>query len=126
MDNLTRFKKAIQWEPIDRILTYDFLDNRQILIEHGGYDPSRSYSFEELIEVNCRAWKKIGVDVTRSVHDPVNHWMGAKITNWIRFFGVDPDDWEVEQAGETAWISKRPFKTIKELEKHMPQMPRYE
>ena len=99
MDNLTRFKKAIQWEPIDRILTYDFLDNRQILIEHGGYDPSRSYSFEELIEVNCRAWKKIGVDVTRSVHDPVNHWMGAKITNWIRFFGVDPDDWEVEQAG---------------------------
>lgn len=126
MNNLERFKKALDWEPIDQILTYDFLDNRQILVEHGGYDSSRVYSFDELIEVNARAWKKIGVDVTRSVYDPVNHWMGGKISNWIRFFGVDPDDWAVSQAGDTAWISKRPFHTLAELEKHMPQKPRYE
>lgn len=126
MNNLERFKKAINWEPIDRLLTYDFLDNRQILIKHGGYDVSRSYSFEELIEVNAMAWGSIGVDVTRSVYDPVNHWMGDKITNWIRFFGVDPGDWDVSQAGETAWISKRPFQTLTELEKHMPQKPRYD
>ncbi len=126
MNNLERFKKALDWEPIDRLLTYDYLDNRNILLECGGFDPSRSYSFEELIEVNAVAWKKIGVDVTRSVYDPVNHWMGGKVVNWIRFFGVDPSDWAVEQAGDTAWISKRPFKTLSELEKHMPKLPVYE
>lgn len=125
MNNLERFKKAIQWEPTDRVLTYDYLDCRQILIEHGGYDPSRPYGFEELIEVNGTAWKNIGVDVTRSIYDPVNHWMGGKITNWIRFFGVNPDNWGVAQAGDTAWIT-RPFHTLKELEKHMPQLPVYE
>jgi uroporphyrinogen-III decarboxylase len=126
MNNLTRFKKAINWEPTDRVLTYDFLDNRQILIQHGGFDPSQDYTFEELIEINGKAWKSIGVDVTRSVYDPINHWMGAKIKNWIRFFGVDPGEWEVSQAGETAWISQRPFSTLKELEDHMPQKPVYE
>ncbi len=64
MNNPERFKKAINWEPTDRILTYDFLDNKQILVEYGGYDESRLYSFEEFIEVNARAWKNIGVDVT--------------------------------------------------------------
>ena len=52
-------------------------------------------------------------------------WEG-KIKNWIRFFGVDPGEWEVSQAGETAWISKRPFHTLSELEKNMPQKPVYE
>ncbi len=126
MNNLERFKKAINWEPTDRILTYDYLDNRQILLQHGDFDPNRAYSFEELIHVNAVAWNRIGVDVTRSIYDPVNHWMGGKITNWIRFFGVNPDEWGVSQAGETAWISKRPFKTLAELEKHMPQLPVYE
>ena len=125
MSNLERFKKALDWEPIDRILTYDYLDCRQILIDHGGFDPTRSYSFEELIEINGKAWQSIGVDVTRSIYDPVNHWMGGKIVNWIRFFGVNPDNWGVAQAGDTAWIT-RPFHTLKELEKHMPQLPVYE
>ena len=51
MKNLERFKKAIRWEPTDRILTYDYLDNRQILVEYGGFDGSREYSFEELIDL---------------------------------------------------------------------------
>ncbi len=126
MNNLERFKKALNWEPIDRLMTYDYLDNREILVQHGGFDSSKTYSFQELIEVNAKAWKNIGVNITRSVYDPVNHWMGGKVTNWIRFFGVDPSEWGVTQAGDTAWISKRPFKTLAELEKHMPQKPRYE
>jgi uroporphyrinogen-III decarboxylase len=126
MKNLDRFKQAIQWAPIDRILTYDYLDNRQILVQHGGYDERRTYDFAGLIEINGKAWQKIGVDVTRSVYDPVNHWMGGKITNWIRFFGVDPSEWGVTQAGDTAWISKRPFRSLSELEKHMPKLPVYE
>jgi uroporphyrinogen-III decarboxylase len=126
MTNLERFKKALNWEPIDRLMTYDFLDNSHILLEHGGYDPTRPYTYEELIQVNAQAWKNIGVDATRSVYDPVNHWMAGKVANWIRFFGVNPEEWEVRQAGETAWISKRPFHTLAELEKHMPQKPHYE
>jgi hypothetical protein len=126
MNNLERFKKALNWEPIDRLMTYDYLDNREILVQHGGFDSSKTYSFQDLIEVNAKAWKNIGVNITRSVYDPVNHWMGGKVTNWIRFFGVDPSEWGVTQAGDTAWISKRPFKTLAELEKHMPQKPRYE
>ncbi len=55
MDNLERFKRAINWEPTDRILTYDLLDNQNILIEHGGYDSSRTYDFDELVEINAKA-----------------------------------------------------------------------
>lgn len=126
MSNLERFKKALDWEPIDRLLTYDFLDNKQILVTHGGYDETREYNFEELIEINGKAWKSIGVDITRFVYDPSSHWMGTKIDNWIRFFEVNPDDWAIQQSGETAWISKRPFSTLHELEKNMPNKPNYE
>ncbi|MFM8323139.1 MAG: uroporphyrinogen decarboxylase family protein [Chloroflexota bacterium] len=124
--NLERFKQAVNWQPTDRILTYDFLDNVHILETYGGYDPAKRYSYEELIGINGQAWKNIGVDITRFVYDPVNHWMGSKIENWIRFFGVNPGDWRVDQAGGTAWIAKRPFKTLKELEKYMPSLPKYE
>ena len=126
MNNLKRFNQALDWKPIDRLMTYDFLDNKKILETHGGYDDTRDYSFDELIEINGKAWKSIGVDVTRFVYDPASHWMGSKIENWIRFFHVDPGNWKVSQAGETAWISDRPFKTLSELEKHMPEKPVYE
>jgi len=78
MNNLEHFKKAIHWEPIDRILTCDYLDNREILIQYGGFDLSKEYSFEELIEINGKAWQRIGLDVTRSIYDPINHWMGGE------------------------------------------------
>jgi len=123
MTNYERFCYALGHEHADRIMTYDLLDNVEILKHYGGYDPAKTYSFEELVEVNARALKGIGVNITRGIHDPVNHWMGAKIANWIRFFGVDPDRWEVSQAGDTAWISRRPFTNLKELEKNMPSLP---
>lgn len=126
MNNKERFTKAVYKEKTDRILTYDFLDNRHVLIECGGYDESKEYSFEELIHINGKAWNNIGLDVTRFVYDPADHWMGTKIVNWTRFFGVDPEDWEVRQAGGTAWISNRPFKTLSELEENMPELPDYE
>src|SRR4029453_13314649 len=106
MRNLERFKRAVNWEPVDQILTYDFVDSYKLLTQCGGYDPSRTYTWEELIHVNARAYKNMGVDVTRYIYDPVNHWMGGKIQNWIRFFRVDPSAWTVTQTGGTAWISK--------------------
>ena len=44
MNNLERFKKALNWEPIDRLMTYDYLDNREILVQHGGFDSSKTYT----------------------------------------------------------------------------------
>lgn len=125
MTNLERFKRTLNREPVDRILTYDVMDNREVLVRYGGLDPSRACSFEELVEVNAKALHAIGLDVTRNVYDPFRHWMGAKIDNWIRFFGVDPANWEVSEAGETAWISRRPFHDLHGLEKHLPRLPVY-
>ena len=126
MNNLERFKRAINWEPVDRILTYDFADCTPLIEQLGGYQMGRSYSWEEVMEINALTWKNAGLDVTRYIFDPASHWMGGKIENWIRFFRVDPSEWQVSQAGGTAWISKRPFSNLRELEKHMPQKPVYE
>lgn len=126
MNNIERFKKAIHWEPVDRILTYDFVDCGPLIEQLGGYQPQRSYTWEEMMELNALTWKNAGLDVTRFVYDPASHWMGDKIKNWIRFFRVDPEQWQVDQKGGTAWISRRPFTTLQELEKHMPEKPIYE
>ncbi len=126
MTNYERFVKTINWEKPDRILTYDYVDNKELLTLYGGYDESKKYTFEQLVEINAKAFKGMGLDVARAVYDPVNHWMGSKIKNWIRFFGINPDNWEVSQQGGTAWISKRPFSNLRELEKNMPNPPKYE
>jgi len=42
MTNLERFTRALDREPVDRVLTWDFVDNQQVLVRHGGYDPSRN------------------------------------------------------------------------------------
>ncbi|MBT4499357.1 MAG: hypothetical protein HOC74_16635 [Gemmatimonadetes bacterium] len=126
MRKVEMLTKALRRESVDRILTWDYIDNEGILAQFGGYDRSQSYSFDDLIEINARAFKNIGLDMTRGIYDPVNHWMGGKIENWIRFFGVDPGDWAVEQAGGTAWISRRPFHDLKGLEQNMPNPPKFE
>jgi uroporphyrinogen-III decarboxylase len=126
MNNLLRLHKAVNWQPVDRLMTYDCMDNAEVLVKHGGYNFNRHYSFDELLEVNVRAFKDVGLDATRIIYDPAHHWMADKIKNWIRFFGVGEDRWEVSQAGGTAWISKRPFSTLKELERHMPNPPKFE
>jgi uroporphyrinogen-III decarboxylase len=126
MTNLERFTKALDREPVDRILTWDFVDNEQVLVRYGGYDSSMKYSFDQIVEMNAKSFRAIGLDMTRYAYDPVNHWMGSKIVNWIRFFGVDPGNWRVEQKGGTAWIAQRPFATLQELEKHMPKLPKLE
>ena len=116
MTNYDRFVKTINFELPDRILTYDLVDNEKLMSTYGGA--------EDLIERNARMAKNIGLDVTRYIYDPENHFMGSKIKNWIRFFGISENNWEVTQKGGTTWISKRPFDNLKGLEKHMPKMPK--
>ncbi len=126
MTNLERFTRALDRRPVDRLLTWDFMDNEAILARYGGYDRSKSYSFEQIVEINAAAFRAIGLDMSRYAYDPANHWMGSKIVNWIRFFGVNPDNWRVEQKGGTAWIARRPFRTLKELERNLPRPPKLE
>ena len=116
MTNQERFAKTINWQTPDRLMTYDFVDNRQVFEMFGGSG--------DLVERNARMANRIGLDITRFVYDPEHHWMGAKIQNWIRFFGVEPSCWEISETGGTAWISKRPFDDLEGLEKHMPNMPK--
>jgi hypothetical protein len=126
VNNLECLTRTLSHQSVDRLLTWDYLDNEAILARYGGYDRGKQYTFEELAEVNVRAFRGIGLDMTRGLYDPVNHWMGAKIKNWIRFFGVDPVDWGVSQQGGTAWISQRPFHDLAGLERHLPQLPVFE
>ncbi len=125
MTNQERLLNALNWKPFDRILTWDFMDNVGVLEQYGGYERGKEYGWEEILEINVKAFKSIGLDMTRYIYDPANHWMGSKIVNWIRFFGVNPDNWRVEQAGDTAWIAQRPFKDLKGLEKNMPNPPKF-
>ena len=123
MNNLERMTKALQGREVDRIMTYDLIDNTEVLRVYGGYRDDRKYSSDELLDINARALKGIGLDITRFTHDPVDHWMRHKVDNWIRFMGVDPSSWGVEQGGDTAWISRRPFNDLAGLEKNMPSIP---
>lgn len=126
MTNLERLCSSLDNKPVDRLLTWDFIDNETILTKYGGFTREKKYSFEELVDVNVKSFKGIGLDMTRGIHDPINHWMKGKVDNWIRFFGVNSENWEVSQAGGTAWISKRPFNDLKGLEKNMPNMPKFD
>jgi uroporphyrinogen-III decarboxylase len=126
MNNLERLGKTLNWEPVDRILTYDLMDSEAVFETYGGFDESKSLTEAQLIEMNARALKNVGLDVTRSIRDPRRSWMFSKIENWVRFFGIRPDDWEVSQKGGTAWISRRPFTDLRGLEKHMPELPKFE
>ncbi|HUT65207.1 MAG TPA: hypothetical protein VMZ05_03550 [Spirochaetota bacterium] len=92
MTNQQRLLKALNREPIDVILTWDFMDNLKILEQYGGYKWRETYEWQDILEINVKAFKNIGLDMTRYIYDPVNHWMGSKIFNWIRFFGVNPDN----------------------------------
>jgi len=107
-------------------LTYDFVVNRELLTRYGGYDESKKYSFEQIVEINAKTFKGIGLDVTHYIYDPAKSWMSSKIDNWGRFLGVKQDGWYVTKKGGTDWITKRPFSGLKELEKNMPELPKYE
>jgi hypothetical protein len=46
-------------------MTYDVVDNAEVLRVFGGYDPQKRYDFPELAEINARAYRGIGLDITR-------------------------------------------------------------
>ncbi len=126
MGNYEGFVKAISWQRADRILTYDFIVNKELLARYGGFDESKRYAFEQMVEINAKAFKGMGLDVVHEIYDPAKSWIRSRIGNWERFLGVRRDGWEVTQKGAADWITKRPFSNLKELEKNMPRIPKYE
>ena len=44
MKNSERFARTISFEPTDRLMTYEVMDNVEILKEYGGFDPLKKYT----------------------------------------------------------------------------------
>lgn len=126
MRNYERFVRAIDREEADLILTYDFIVNRELLARYGGFNDSKKYSFEQIVEINAKAFKGMGLDVTHQIYNPAKSWIRSKIENWGRFLEVNPAGWEVTRKAGVDWVAKRPFSSLKELEKNMPEIPKYE
>ncbi|MFA5239756.1 MAG: uroporphyrinogen decarboxylase family protein [Phycisphaerae bacterium] len=126
MGNYERFVQVINGQRPDRILTYDFMVSKQLLAKFGGFDESKNYSFKEIVEINARTFKEIGLDATCHIYNPAKTWISSKVDNWARFMGVEPNGWEVTRKAGVDWITKRPFASLKELEKNLPELPRYE
>ncbi|MDD5328034.1 MAG: uroporphyrinogen decarboxylase family protein, partial [Phycisphaerae bacterium] len=126
MGNYERFVQVINGQRPDRILTYDFMVSKQLLAKFGGFDESKNYSFKEIVEMNARTFKAIALDAACHIYNPARPWISSKIDNWARFLGVNSDGWEVTRKAGTDWIAKKPFSNLKELEKNLPELPRYE
>jgi hypothetical protein len=126
MTNYERFATAINRQAADRIQTYDFAVSRKLLARYGGFDETKKYTFEQIVEINARTFKEIGLDVASHIYNPARPWISSKIDNWVRFLGVKRDGWEVTEKAGTDWITNRPFSSLKELKKNMPDPPKYE
>jgi len=111
-----RFRKTANFEYPEIIVTYDLIDNNQLLEMYGGKS-------NDLVVRNAEMCQRIGLDSTRYIHDPLRPWIYSKIDIWERFFGIKREDWIIKEGGKTAWIAKRPFKDLRGLEKHMPKVP---
>ncbi len=116
LSTMERFERTADFEDPGVIVTYDFIDNNEIMEK---YDEGT----DDLVLRNAKMMQNIGLDATRYIHDPERPWMFDKIDVWSQFFGINPDNWGVGTSGKTAWISERPFNSLKELEENMPEMP---
>ncbi len=83
MNNISRLTQTLQNRKTDRIMTYDYVDNTDVLRVYGGYKDNQKYSPDELLDINIKAFKGIGLDITRSTHDPVQHWMRHKVDGFV-------------------------------------------
>lgn len=114
--NYENFSRAINLEEPFWVPTWDCLNNKEIRRRFGGRG--------EPLDVAARTYSAVGIDVTRdywwySGFD----WFRSKIMDFSRFLGLNPAEWELKTSEGTTWISKRPFTTLEELTKRLPQYP---
>ena len=112
------FNDTIEGKKPDRILSYDVIMNKKLFETFGGKEG-------DIYEQNAKMLKAIGLDCTRLIFDPSEHWLHGKIACWEKYLGV-PKGFEVKERGGTSWISKRPFNDIEGLKRCLPKMPRIE
>jgi hypothetical protein len=116
LNSKERFDATFNFSKVDRVLTYDLLMNRELYEKFAGTEGS-------LIECNARMMKATGLDCTRGIYDPSEHWLSAKLKCWERFFGIASWGYKIERSGGTSWISGRPFNDLAGLKKNLPKMP---
>ena len=117
MNAKERLMKTFNFEKVDRVPTYDLLMNDELYNKFGGSEGT-------VIERNARMMKAIGLDCTRGIYNPSEHWIKEKVRCWEKFLGIKPGGFEVSSGGGTSWFSKRPFNDIEGLKRNLPSMPK--
>lgn len=115
MNAYERFAKTIEFQFPDRILTWDCITNGRVYDTYGGKE-------DNIIERTARTCRAIGLDATTYVHDPQKHWMVGLLDTWAEFMNLDRSAWAAEPAGDTWWITKRPFGTLEQAWDHLPRL----
>jgi uroporphyrinogen-III decarboxylase len=110
-----RFERALFFQEPDRVPTYDLIMHPGIFSRFGGQEGT-------ILERNARMCRAIGLDATRYIHDPDQHWLVGTLRTWQQFFGIDADQWAAQLSGETWWITRRPFDDLEGLERHLPRL----
>ena len=107
---------ALSFEP-EVVLTWDAVTSPEIYSKMAG-------SRGSLIERNFAMVTKLGVDVTTYIHDPGRHWMDLLLDDWCKHLGMKRKEWDTSPGGGSRWISKRPFATMEDVRKHLPEYPK--
>lgn len=115
-ENYKRFETTLNLEEPDRVPRWDLINNEEIWRQLGGTGNP--------LEVCARAQRAVGIDVSRfrwwfTGFD----WYKSKLEEFVRFLGLNGEEWALKTKGGTSWISKRPFTDLDGLEDHLPQYP---
>jgi len=116
LSTIENFNRTINRGKPDRILTYDLLMNKELFRLYAG-------GSGDIYERNAKMLKAVGLDCTRGIFDPTNHWLDEKVETWERFYRIAPGGFVVQEGGDTNWITARPFDDIEGLKRHLPKMP---
>ena len=115
MNAYERFDKTIDFQLPDRVLTWDAITNDRVYQVYGG-------AGENLMERAARTCRAIGLDATTYIHDPQKHWMVNLLDTWAEFMNLDRSEWEAQPAGETWWITRRPFRSLEVARRYLPRL----
>ncbi len=115
MDAYERVTRALHFQEPDRVPVYQMLSCPGLIDRLGG---TGSY-----LERVARAHQDLAIDCCAFFPGSETDWITDLVQGWGRFLGIDMSGWQVEAAGDTAWISRRPFDDVATLGEHLPDFP---
>lgn len=119
MNSKERFLKALSFEKTDTIPIYDIINNKSIYDAYKGRAGTDSSG--DIIKLSAYIYKSLGIDVTRAYYRP--DWQVGVVNDWVKYLNVPREGWVVNVNDETSWIAERPFNTLDDLRKNMPEYP---